>query len=399
MINPPVVALGEGVTLLGVLRAFAHNNITIYSTAGSADTSTRSRYFQRLPGLAELRQGLPATPQAITSALTASGLAEVVLVPCTDRFSAAVASLPEQTAATRIHRSMPVADTLALFNDKGRFAELLQTTGVAHPRTQLLSGANDLDATRFASGGELFLKPRDSQNFFSRFGVKAFRVTSLADARTRLAEIQTHGLQMVLQDYVPGPSDNHYFVDGFRDRDGVVRATFARRRLRIYPPDFGNSTAMISVAPETMAKPIAGLQRLLEHTNYRGIFSAEFKLDARDGEYRILEVNTRPWWFIDFAVRSGVDVCAMVYADALQRPVSTVDSYDVGATCIFPYYDLFAIRNLHAAGGKYSWTRWLSDLTRARQPIFLWRDPLPAIVGASRILTQAISGASRKSRR
>ena len=193
---------------------------------------------------------------------------------------------------------------------------------------------------------------------------------------------------MVLQEYVPGPSDNHYFVDGFRDRLGAIRATFARRRLRIYPPDFGNSTAMISIAPEVMAKPIAGVRQLLERTHSRGIFSAEFKLDPRDGEFRILEVNTRPWWFVDFAVRSGVDVCAMAYADALQRPVASIDHYAIGSTCIYPYYDYHAIRNLHAAGGSYRWSRWLSDLISAKQPIFAWHDPLPALVGSWRLLRQ-----------
>jgi len=47
------------------------------------------------------------------------------------------------------------------------------------------------------------------------------------------------------------------------------------------------------------------------------VFSAEFKFDERDGLFKILEVNARPWWYVDFAARCGVDVCRMAYRDAL----------------------------------------------------------------------------------
>ena len=41
---------------------------------------------------------------------------------------------------------------------------------------------------------------------------------------------------------------------------------------------------------------------------YRGIFSVEFKLDARDGHYKIIEVNPRPFWLIGHIARAGIDL-------------------------------------------------------------------------------------------
>ena len=73
------------------------------------------------------------------------------------------------------------------------------------------------------------------------------RVPTIEEARRRLREIIAAGMSVVLQEYIPGPCSEHHFVDGYVDRAGRVKALFARRRLRIYPPDFGNSTAMVSI--------------------------------------------------------------------------------------------------------------------------------------------------------
>jgi hypothetical protein len=155
---------------------------------------------------------------------------------------------------------------------------------------------------------------------------------------------------MMLQEYIPGPPTNHYFIDGFIDRGGVVRAIFARRRLRMSPPDFGNSTMQISVPVSDTGDASATLRTLLADIDYRGIFSAEFKRDPRDGAFNLIEVNARPWWYIEFAARCGVNVGEMAVRDALVEPVETISGYAVGRRCVFPYYDLDAVRAERSAG-------------------------------------------------
>ena len=376
----PVVVLGEGVTALGVLRAFGRKGIPVHAPCSRKDPMRHSRFFRPLPGFVSADgRGLAADPAPLAEALQASGLERAVLCACSDHFCAAVAALPP-ALDERFPRCMPASATLDVLQDKGHFAELLARIGVAHPFTRLVrrpGDVDDIDGSR-----ELFLKPRDSQRFFKTFGVKAFRVASAADARQRLGQTAAHDLEMVLQEYIPGSADNHYFVDGYRDRGGKVRVAFARRRLRIFPPDFGNSTAMVSIAPEEARQAIDDLDRLLAETGYLGIFSAEFKRDPRDGVYRILEVNTRPWWYVDFAVRSGADVCELMYRDALGEPLPALPPYEVGSRCVYPYYDLHALKHLRGQGMPYPWTRWARELWGAKQPIFALDDPLPGIYSA-----------------
>jgi len=134
---------------------------------------------------------------------------------------------------------------------------------------------------------------------------------------------------------------------------------------------------------------IDSVHRVLAAADYRGIFSVEFKRDPRDGAFKLLEINARPWWYIDFAVRCGVNVCRMAYDDALGHEVRALETYSVGSTCIFPYYDFFTMRTLVAAG-QMSWRRWFGEVARALQPVGCLDDPKPALVATARILGKAL---------
>ena len=367
----PVVVVGSGLTALGAQRALASAGIRPYLLADERDIATRSRWYRR-------PRGAPLPPDApFADRVAALPFARAVLIPCADRHVLAIARLPEPLRQ-RFPASVASVEALETFVDKGRFAALLCTTGVPHPRTLALATPEEVGALPDEAFARSFLNPRDSQRFFARFKVKGYTVSGRTEALERLRALNAEGFSMMFQEYVPGPPTNHYFVEGFRDGHQSTRAVFVRQRLRMYPPDFGNSTSMISVAAEDVQPAVESVERLLTATRYRGVFSAEFKRDERDGEYRILELNTRPWWYVEFANRCGVNVCEMSYRDAQGLDVEQVTSYAVGRRCIFPYYDFFACSALWRAG-RLSARAWLSSWAGAMQPVLTWRDPIPGL--------------------
>ena len=366
-----VLALGSGITVLGVLRTLSKAHADVFALPDVDRATRRSRWFR-------------AGPHAL-SAMNADALAQcleslpasTVLMPCSDLWVRTVAALPAEVR-NRYPASVAPLQALDLLVDKALFGRTLDRLGLPHPTTHLMESVRDLDVVSDTVLQSSFLKPVHSQQFFARFGVKAFRIADRANAQERLAECIEGGLQMMLQEYVPGPPSNHYFVDGFVDRSGVLRALFARRRLRMSPPDFGNSTLMISVPVIETSNAGATLKTLFADIDYRGIFSAEFKRDPRDGVFKLIEVNARPWWYVEFAARCGVNVCELAIRDALGEPVETISEYAVGRRCVFPYYDLRAVRAELSAGrlGLLGWAlSWLGPY----QPVFRWSDPLPAI--------------------
>ena len=380
--RPQVLVLGSGVTLLGVIRALSKMQADVYALPDAQGPARDSRWFRSAPSyLANLTSA--SLPEALKKLPNLT-----VLMPASDAWVKAVASLPEETRS-RHPASVPPAAAVDALVDKGRFRETLDHLRLPHPKTRNVSSVSDLPSdSDFESS---FLKPVGSQEFFARFGVKAFRVKDRKEAEERLVSCRSAGLEMMLQEYIPGPPTNHYFIDGFVDRNGEVRARFARRRLRMSPPDFGNSTLMESVALSETGSAASTLDKLFAFLRYRGVFSAEFKRDARNGEFNLIEVNARPWWYVEFAARCGVNVCELAVRDALGQSVPTISTYDLGRRCVFPYYDLDAVR-AEVASGRLTLAAAAGSWLGAYQPIFRWSDPLPAVSEVTRMVRRRLGG-------
>jgi predicted ATP-grasp superfamily ATP-dependent carboligase len=361
------------------VRIAARNSLRVFVANPRDALLRKSRVVRGLPGGQTLHAG------ALAPWLRELELEQAVLMACSDHWVSEVAGLDADVRA-RFPASVCPPEVLERFVDKGGFAQTLRELGIAHPWSQILNTEADLAAITDEHFRSAILKPRDSQPFMHRFGVKAFHVESRDDARTQLRMLVAEGFPVILQEYIPGPASHHYFVDGFVDRQGVVRTLFVRQRLRMYPLDFGNSTAMVSVAPGAASEAVAAATTLVTRTGYRGMFSAEFKRDPRDNVFKILEVNARPWWYVEFAARCGVDVCRMAYEDALDRPVAAVSTYKIGRTLVFPYYDFFACAALRQRGELSLWG-WLRSWVTSMQPIFQLRDPMPGLASGVRILS------------
>ena len=383
--RPPVLVLGSGLTVLGVIRLLTRAGLTPLVVGDQPGVAGKSRWYQSAPAS---RAGV-APETDLATWLDGLPLERAVVMPCSDHWALRVAECAPALGG-RFPSSLPSFSSLHSIVDKGELARLLDELSLPHPQTLPVNDPADLAAWSDSTRTDVFIKPRDSAPFFRQFGVKAFRVSSRAELEARFAEARRYDLAVQLQEYVPGPASNHYYVEGFIDRDGRRRALFIRQRLRMYPPDFGNSTVFVSVPPTTIPDAVESLGKLLSHVHYRGIFSAEFKRDDRTGVCKLIEVNARPWWFVEFAGQCGVNVAEMAVLDALGETVPAVTEYRVGKSCVYPYYDYFACRDLHRAGGL-SLGGWVSSWARATQPVLRWNDPVPALSETASLFRQKLS--------
>jgi predicted ATP-grasp superfamily ATP-dependent carboligase len=230
-----------------------------------------------------------------------------------------------------------------------------------------------LDPSEFAAA---FLKPLNSLKFFKAHGVKALLFRSKDEA---IQHAQRFGFPIMLQEFIAGPPTAHYFIDGFVDRSGRTLARFTRQRIRMSPPLFGNSTSTVSIPSERVLPAAESLELLFRELAYHGIFNAEFKYDERDGLFKLLEVNARPWIYVGFAARAGVNVCLMAYRDALGLPVEAVSEFELGRCCVDVLQDLRAFRYGRKQRGESVWS-WLKFIISADKISFRWTDPAVALI-------------------
>jgi D-aspartate ligase len=266
---------------------------------------------------------------------------------------------------------------ISIMIDKSRFSEMLQQVGVPRPNTRLLRSLDEMAAQPEDCYSGTFLKPLNSslQN-----SIKGFIIQGKHHAgRIMQRSLRTGQLRfpILLQEYIPGPVHNQYLLDGFVDRRGRVCALMARRKLRMSPPVLGNTSFCETVGLNEVQRAVDALRMILEWVHYRGIFNAEFKYDDRDDQFKIIELNARPWWFVEFATRCGMNVCHMAYRDALDLPVQTVSSYATGRRCAYLLPDFAAL--CKSKPGMNGLIGWLRTLRGTQDLLYNWADPKPGV--------------------
>jgi D-aspartate ligase len=143
---------------------------------------------------------------------------------------------------------------------------------------------------------------------------------------------------------------------------------------------------------------IPALHTVLSAVNHRGVFNVEFKFDARDGQFKIIEVNPRPFWLIGHIAKAGLDLPWMSYLDASDMPIPVPAAYQIGRYGMYEIPDATAIvrawRHLRRPDGPVL-RMWLTG----DRALFWWRDPLPAVSGMWQILARRLGRLAGRVRR
>jgi predicted ATP-grasp superfamily ATP-dependent carboligase len=379
----PAIILGTHITALGVLRDLVGHGIQTYVIDRTDDMIVRSRWYRPTE-----RMLLETTDSDQLGAFLESlALPSAVLITCSDRWTDAVAGLAPEVGH-RFKASVPPRDAVEQFIDKDRFRALVDRLAIPYPRSVPISGPDDIDRLTDDELAHGFLKPTDSQRHHLVFGTKGSFVRSRAEATRVVERAAAAGISFILQEWIPGGPSNSILIDGFVDRGGTI-TTITRRRVRMDPPRIANSSAAVTIAPAEGAEAEAAVRRLLPEVGYRGIFNAEFKFDARDGRFKIIEVNPRPFWLIAHVARAGLDLPWMSYLDAQEIPVPPPPPYEVGRYGLIEIPDVAALvrawGHLRRPEGPVLRT-WLTG----DRALFWWRDPLPALVEGWRALGRRV---------
>lgn len=133
----------------------------------------------------------------------------------------------------------------------------------------------------------------------------------------------------VLQERLPADGEG-IGASFLLDQDHQVRASFIHRRIREYPVQGGPSTLRQSIIHEQARRDGA---RLLESLRLVGVAMVEFKIDSRDGEAKLLEVNPRFWGSLALAIDAGVNFPYLLTLMALGLDFPAVNEYSLGHLC------------------------------------------------------------------
>ena len=155
-----------------------------------------------------------------------------------------------------------------------------------------------------------------------------------------------------------------------------AHSSLVARRLRQHPHEFGRAASYVESISLPEIEELS--ERFLKRINYYGLVEVEYKLDPRDGQYKLLDVNARIWGFHSIGFPAGVDFPYLLFADQLgEQTTRCRGEAGIGwlrlVTDVPTAFSQIIRRQTDARS-------YFSSLKRTRvESVFCREDPLPSI--------------------
>lgn len=231
----------------------------------------------------------------------------MVVVTATDRGSKLlVRAAPELPPNVRVFEH-PDSAHMALMNKQSADA-IARRAGVNVPWTAEMSDRETFERLSEEAPWPCVVKPVFSHEWRERYTLeRTFLAEDAERAASLLERPLADGFPMLLCQYVPGGDEDVEEAIVVRLADGSYPMHFGCRKLRQWPPGFGETAVgESSLLPETTE--IA--KRVLDEAGFVGVAGVEVKRDSNTGERWFIEANVRipgQWGLGD---ASGADASA-----------------------------------------------------------------------------------------
>jgi D-aspartate ligase len=181
----------------------------------------------------------------------------------------------------------------------------------------------------------------------------------------------------MLQEYIPGGDDTVWMYNGYFNQDSDEVVGFTGKKIRQCPIHTGSTSLGICVRNDEVA---AITRRFMKAVGYRGILDIGYRYDARDGQYKVLDVNPRIGaTFRLFVGTNGIDVARALYLHLTGQPVPSTAARD-GRKWIVEDLDLVSSYR-YFREGSLTFGDWLRSFRGIDEAAFLsWRDPAPMLL-------------------
>jgi predicted ATP-grasp superfamily ATP-dependent carboligase len=260
--------------------------------------------------------------------------------------------------------------------DKRETYRVASQLGIPVPRTWYPSDASALD--EIDADPPFAIKPAIKEHFIYATRSKAWRADTRADLRTlfeRAARIVPPG-EVMVQELIPGGGSQQFAYCAFY-KDGSAHSTMVVQRQRQHPPEFGRASTLVQTVELPLLETLS--ERFLSAIGYYGLVEVEYKLDTRDGAFKLLDVNARTWGYHSLGQRAGVDFSYLLYADQVGLESERVRARP-GVRWIRLVTDL-PTGLVEVAGGRLHWRKYLRSVRSFDvEAVFSRQDPLPGLV-------------------
>jgi len=369
---PGALVVGGDHPGLAIARSLGRHGVPVYIVDDQYCISSCSRFAKkviRVESILDERK----TVDAVLAVGREHNLKDWILFPTRDENVAAFSRYRSELAQFFRVTTGPW-ESVEWAWDKKKTYELAEELGIPCPKTFNPKSIEEIPA--LYPRLPLAIKPAVKENFFYATGAKAWRADTPEQLRSLYEKAirQIKAEEILIQEIVPGGGIEQYSYCAFVQK-GIPQCVLTARRARQHPREFGRAATYV----ETVDAPEIEIlsERFLKAINYHGVVEIEYKRDSRTGEYKLLDVNARPWGFHAIGRAAGIDFPYLIYADQVGIPVEQARAKaGIGWLRMVSDIPTSVSDLLH---GSLSVKTYLKSLQATRvESVFSMADPLPS---------------------
>jgi len=381
---------------LGIVRSLGRLGVPTYGVHRTSDApALRSRYAR-----GGFSWDLDAAPPAQSVAFLL-GLAQrlgrrPILMPSNDETALFLAEQASALRAAFRFQENRAELVQALYRKRSMHA-LARRLRIPTAETSFPTSRDEVRAFAASARFPVMLKGSDGIRVARRAGRKMAIVRDAFELLEAYDQMEDPACpDLMLQEYIPGGEDAQWMFNGYFDARSECTFGLTGRKLRQTPVYTGMTSLGVCARNDEVASLTCEFMKAI---GYRGILDIGYRFDARDGRYKVLDVNPRVGaTFRLFVGDDGMDVARAMYLDLTGQPVPR-SRLSEGRKWFVEDLDLASSVRYHRDGilGVRAWLRSFAGVREGAW--FAADDPAPFVRMCGRFVAQAARKATRKLRR
>ena len=316
------VLLGSDANVYGMARSFyMEYGVTSLAIGKGALAATANSKLVKMAVVEPNLEDDAVFVRTLTDFAKAHTGKTLVLVSCGDNYTGLMARA--RAALEPYYKfACPTPELVAELDTKEFFYKACERHGLAYPRTFGCTSEN-YKAVELPFPFPCIIKASNSVAYWNcKFPhkKKVFVAYSKEEFDAITAAIYSSSYQdnLVLQEYIPGDDNCMRVLNCYSGLDHKVKLMALGRPLleEQTPEGIGNYAAIMNVRDDELMEK---MKAFLEDVGWEGFSNFDMKYDARDGKYKLFEMNPRQGRSSFFVTASGYNLAKWLVEDVVEH--------------------------------------------------------------------------------
>ena len=393
--TPVVVLVSSQSGGLGLIRSLGALGIPVYGVHESRwEPAAQSRFLRRVFCWNFLRASARDSLLFLSDVAQQIGIETKPILIATSDVTALFVAENIDVLEEQYLTATPPINVSRVFSSKKATADLCQKLDIPSPDTAL--PASREEALQFSRTTKFPSIVKGECGEFLRRRGQLVRVAIVANEKELLEIYDLNASapvpHLVFQEFIPGGDDTVWMFNGYFNARSECLFGATGQKLRQFPAHRGSTSLGRCARNDAISSPS---MRLMQAVGYRGPVDFGYRFDARDGRYKLLDVNPRIGaTFRLFTSESQLDVARVLYLDLTGQGVPYAEVPE-GRKWIVESNDLVSSWT-HFREGNLRLGAWLRSLRGIHEGVWLTPNDLMPLALLPLLLFRKRAGEERR---